>query len=203
MKPIINMALRLALICAIAALALANVAEVTRGPIAASEARAQREAVEAVLPAFARLAIDTLHTETGDPALYFSGVDNDGPTGTAFKSSSGLGYSGEIEIMMGVNPQGKISGVRILRHAETPGLGANYAAPEMLDGFYKDRPIDGNWKLKKDGGEVDAVTGATITGRAIADAIATGLQKYQGDQDSIMAVPSPEVTPETEEGIKP
>jgi electron transport complex protein RnfG len=203
MKPIINMALRLSLICAIAAFALANVAEVTRAPIAASEARAQREAVEAVLPSFARLAIDTLHTETGNPALYFSGVGDEGPTGTAFKSSSGLGYSGEIEIMMGVNPQGKISGVRVLRHAETPGLGANYAAPEMLDGFYKDRLIGDNWKLKKDGGEVDAVTGATITGRAIADAIETGLQKYFNDQNSIKAVVAPVVAPETEEGITP
>ncbi len=203
MKSIINMALRLSLICAIAAFALANVAEVTRGPIAASEARAQREAVEAVLPSFAKLAIDTLHAETDAPALYFSGVGDEGPTGTAFKSASGLGYSGNIEIMMGVNPQGIISGVRVLSHAETPGLGANYAAPEMLDEFYKDRLIGDNWKLKKDGGEVDAVTGATITGRAIADAIETGLQKYLNDQNSIKAVVAPVVAPATEEGITP
>jgi len=198
MKSILNMAFRLTLICAIAAFALANVAEVTRGPIAESEAQAQREAVEAVLPSFARLAIDTLKTETGDPSLYFSGVSDEGPTGTAFKSTSGLGYSGEIEIMMGVSPEGKISGVRILRHAETPGLGANYAAPEMLDGFYKDRLISDNWKLKKDGGEVDAVTGATVTGRAIADAIESGLLNYRDDKSSIKAV-----APATKEGNTP
>jgi Na+-translocating ferredoxin:NAD+ oxidoreductase subunit G len=199
MKSIINMALRLTLICAIAALALANVAEVTRGPIAASEARAQREAVEAVLPSFARLAIDTLQTKTDDPVLYFSGVDDTGPTGTAFKSTSGLGYSGEIEIILGVNPAGEISGVRILRHAETPGLGANYAAPSMLDQFYKGRLISDNWKLTKDGGEVDAVTGATVTGRAIADAIETGLQDYLNDKGDIQAI----VAPATKEGIMP
>ncbi len=203
MKPIINMALRLTLICAIAALALANVAEVTRGPIAASEARAQREAVEAVLPSFARLAIDTLKVETGDPVLYFSGVDDSGPTGTAFKSTSGLGYSGDIEIILGVNPEGVISGVRILRHAETPGLGANYADPAMLDQFYKDRLISDNWKLTKDGGEVDAVTGATITGRAIADAIETGVQSYLDNKGSIKAVPAPIVAPATKEGSTP
>ncbi len=199
MKSIINMSLRLTLICAIAALALANVAEVTRGPIAASEARAQREAVEAVLPSFACLAIDTLQTKTDDPVLYFSGVDDSGPTGTAFKSTSGLGYSGEIEIILGVNPAGEISGVRILRHAETPGLGANYAAPSMLDQFYKGRLISDNWKLTKDGGEVDAVTGATVTGRAIADAIETGLQNYLDDKTDIRAV----VAPATKEGISP
>jgi H+/Na+-translocating ferredoxin:NAD+ oxidoreductase subunit G len=199
MKPILNMAWRLTLICAFAALALANVAEVTKGPIAESEARAQREAVEAVLPSFAQLAIDTLRTEGSDPVLYFSGVGADGPTGTAFKSTSGLGYSGEIEIILGLNPEGEVSGVRILRHAETPGLGANYAAPSMLDEFYKGRRIEDNWKLTKDGGQVDAVTGATITGRAIADAIESGLQNYQRDKTSIKAI----VAPETKEGKTP
>ena len=199
MKSILNMALRLALICAVGAFALANVADATRAPIAASEARAQREAVEAVLPSFARLAIDTLQTETGKEALYFSGVGDGGLTGTAFKSSSGLGYSGTIEIMMGVDTEGKISGVRVLRHAETPGLGANYAAPEMLDEFYKGRLVTDNWKLKKDGGEVDAVTGATVTGRAIADAIETGLQEYLQDQDDIKI----DDTPAPTEGITP
>ncbi len=56
MKSTLTMAFRLSLICAIAAFALANVAEVTRAPIAAAEARAQREAVEAVLPSFAQLS---------------------------------------------------------------------------------------------------------------------------------------------------
>jgi len=144
-----------------------------------------------VLPSFARLAIDTLKTPADDPVLYFSGVDDQGPTGTAFKSVSGLGYSGDIEIILGIKPDGEISGVRILRHAETPGLGANYADPAMLDEFYKGRRIDDNWKLTKDGGQVDAVTGATVTGRAIADAIESGLQNYQRDKVDIRAMVAP------------
>ncbi len=191
MKSIVNLALRLTLICAIAALALANVAEVTRGPIAESEARAQREAVEAVLPAFARLAVDTLKSAADNPVLYFSGLQESGPSGTAFKASSGLGYSGEIEIILGVKPDGEISGVRILKHAETPGLGANYADPELLNKFYKGRRMDDNWKLAKDGGQVDAITGATVTGRAIADAIESGLQDFQKNRKHIRAVAEP------------
>lgn len=199
MKSTLNMGLRLSLICAVAALALANVAEVTRAPIAEAEARAQREAVEAVLPAFAQLAIDTLQTEADKPAFYFSGINDKAITGTAFTSASDLGYSGQIEIMMGVDDAGVISGVRILRHAETPGLGANYAAPELLDEFYKGRAVGGNWKLTKDGGEIDAVTGATVTGRAIADAIESGLQIYQIDKARIKGT----VAPAIKEGINP
>ncbi len=199
MKSTLSMAFRLSLICAIAAFALANVAEVTRAPIAEAEARAQREAVEAVLPAFAQLAIDTLQTKNNKPSYYFSGISDGTSTGTAFTSRSDLGYSGLIEIMMGVDTQGLVSGVRILRHAETPGLGANYAASDLLDEFYKDRPISGNWKLSKDGGEIDAVTGATVTGRAIADAIEKGLQLYEGDQSLIKGI----VAPVTKEGNSP
>jgi len=199
MKTALNMALRLTLICAIAAFALANVDEITRGPIAESEAKAQREAVEAVLPAFARLAIDTLTVPSEDPHLYFSGVGDAGITGTAFTATSGLGYSGEIEIMMGVDPQGTISGVRILRHAETPGLGANYADPSLLNEFYVGRAMGANWKLAKDGGEVDAVTGATVTGRAIADAIEKGVGIYEQDKANIKA----EVAPVAPEGNMP
>ncbi|MCD4751071.1 MAG: RnfABCDGE type electron transport complex subunit G [Thermoanaerobaculales bacterium] len=199
MKSTLNMALRLSLICAVAALALANVAEVTRRPIAESEARAQREAVEAVLPPFADLAVDTLETEAGSPVEYFSGVDDTGITGTAFTSVSGLGYSGEIEIILGVNPAGEISGVRILRHAETPGLGANYADPELLNRFYTGRRFNDNWKVAKDGGEVDALTGATITGRAIADAVERGVARYRVDKDRIKA----ELAPVEAEGTSP
>lgn len=198
MKTALNMALRLTLICAVAAFALANVDEVTKGPIAASEAKAQREAVEAVLPAFAQLAIDTLQTESSGPRFYYSGVGDSGISGTALSATSGLGYSGEIEIMMGIDLAGIISGVRILRHAETPGLGANYADPDLLEKFYMGRAINANWKLTKDGGEVDAVTGATVTGRAIADAIERGAAQYMNDKAKIKA----ELPPVTTEGNK-
>lgn len=199
MRSTLNMALRLSLICAVAALALANVAEVTRRPIAESEARAQREAVEAVLPPFANLVVDTLQTEADSPVKYFSGVDDTGITGTAFTSVSALGYSGEIEIILGVNPAGEISGVRILRHAETPGLGANYADPRLLNEFYTGRRLNDDWKVRKDGGEVDVLTGATITGRAIADAIERGVKQYRVDKDRIKA----EFAPVAAEGTSP
>jgi electron transport complex protein RnfG len=182
MKEMLTMAVRLSLICAVAALALAQVDGMTREPIRQAEARAQREAVEAVLPSFVTLVNDTLRAGSEDQIIYFTGENEQGPIGTAFTATSGLGYSGEIEIMVGLDQEAKVNGVRILRHAETPGLGANYAAVDVLNAFYKGRGPQDSWQVTKDGGQVDAITGATVTGRAICDAIAKGFQQWEADQ---------------------
>ncbi len=186
MREMINLPLRLALICAVAALALSRVDALTREPIARAEAQARRQAVEAVLPAFATLSEDTVGGADG-PAAYVVGADADGPTGVAFTAVTGLGYSGEIEVMIGVDPQGVVRGVRILRHAETPGLGANYAAPDVLQAFYAGHGLeDRDWRVTKDGGQVDAITGATVTGRAICDALTAGLERFRADRAELM-----------------
>ena len=185
MREILNLSLRLAAICAVAALALARVDAATRGPIAAAEARARREAVAAVLPAFARLHADTLRD---GQRVYWTGLDEQGrPVGTAFTAASPLGYSGAVDVMVGVAPAGTVSGVRILRHAETPGLGANYAAPDVLEAFYAGRAVDADWRVKKDGGDFDAVTGATVTGRAVCDAVGRGLDAWREDRPRLPA----------------
>ena len=187
MKEMLNLSLRLALICAVAAMALAKVDDLTRGPIAEAIARAQREAIESVLPPFATLATDTL-VVAGETRAYSLGKGEDGVTGVAFSSVSGLGYSGDIEVMIGVDADGKVTGVRVLRHAETPGLGANYADPEVMDAFYAGAALeDRDWRVTKDGGEVDAITGATITGRALADAVSAGLRRYAEDRKELLA----------------
>jgi len=187
MKETLNLSLRLALICAVAAMALAKVDDFTRGPIAEAIERARREAVEAVLPPFAELVADTLGVDD-ETRTYDLGCGEDGVTGVAFASASGLGYSGEIKVMIGVDAAGVVTGVRILQHAETPGLGANYAAPDVLDAFYKGAGFaDRDWRVRKDGGDLDAITGATVTGRALADAITKGLQQYSDDRDELFA----------------
>lgn len=187
MKETLNLSLRLALICAVAAMALAKVDDFTRGPIAEAIERARREAVEAVLPPFAELVADTLGVDD-ETRTYDLGYGEDGVTGVAFASASGLGYSGEIKVMIGVDAAGVVTGVRILQHAETPGLGANYAAPDVLDAFYKGAGLaDRDWRVRKDGGDLDAITGATVTGRALADAITKGLQRYSDDRDELFA----------------
>ena len=198
----LKLSFRLGLICAVAAMALAQVDSFTREPICQAEARAQREAVEAVLPAFAKLAGDTLRVGLDDQAIYFTGRDSTGVVGTAFTATSGLGYSGEIEIMIGLDDVGTVNGVRILRHAETPGLGANYAAPDVLDAFYKGKRSTDRWQVTKDGGQIDAITGATVTGRAICDAIEQGFANWNADQAVFGTPPNADTDSPDSRGIQ-
>ncbi len=186
MKEAMNLSLRLALICAVAALALSQVASFTAEPIAAAEYAAKMEAVIAVLPAH--------DNDPGASAVtledreYYPAMEGEEVIGWAFRGLTQLGYSGEIEVMIGVDAAGAVAGMRILRHAETPGLGSNYADPDMLADFFGGKTFGGtDWRVVQDGGDIDAVTGATVTGRALADAVERALRQFQVDLPRLSA----------------
>jgi electron transport complex protein RnfG len=178
MKETLNLALRLSLICAVAAAALAQVAGLTAEPIRLAEEKAMKEAVSEVLPGFESLDTIVLNEGQENEATYFVGRAAEGsPSGTAYTAVTRMGYSGEIEVMIGLNSEGAVNGVRVLRHAETPGLGANYAQPSVLERFKNATAAD-NIKVKNDGGTIDILAGATITCRALCDAINIGFARY-------------------------
>lgn len=90
------------------------------------------------------------------------------------------GYSGEISLIMGVNRNGEILGVRIISHTETPGLGDKIEVEKddwvySFDGLSLDRLPEEQWAVKKDGGAFDQFSGATITPRAVVRAVKQGL----------------------------
>lgn len=94
------------------------------------------------------------------------------------------GYSGEIKLIVGINTDGTIAGVRALSHKETPGLGdkIDLTKSDWILGFNGkslSNPIEERWKVKKDGGEFDQFTGATITPRAVVEAVKNALEVYQ------------------------
>jgi Na+-translocating ferredoxin:NAD+ oxidoreductase subunit G len=106
-------------------------------------------------------------------------------TGIAFAVTAPDGYSGNIDIMVGVDPQGTVTGVAILRHAETPGLGDKIAFPAYTDSF-RGQHLDGaDWRVKKDGGDFDQLTGATISPRAVVGAIRGGLEFFRDHHATI------------------
>lgn len=192
MKEILDLGLRLALICGVAALLLSQVDAQTREPIRQAMLKERMEAVAAVMPPFDnvpdadRVDIDDA---TGERS-YWRGYQGEAPAGFAFKALTNAGYAGEIELMLGVDAEGKVSGLRILRHAETPGLGAKYADPATLTQLYVGHGLaDTDWRVKKDGGDLDAVTGATVTGRALAGAIGAALTQYAEDQAQLATAP--------------
>jgi electron transport complex protein RnfG len=107
-----------------------------------------------------------------------------------FNSIAPNGYSGKIHLLVGVFADGSVAGVRAVKHSETPGLGDAIETQKSDWIFsFNDRslssPVPSNWLVKKDGGDFDQFTGATITPRAIVLAVKNTLLYYQQNADSI------------------
>ena len=102
------------------------------------------------------------------------------------------GYSGSIKLLVGIKADGTLSGVRVVAHRETPGLGdaideARSDWIHIFDGKSLDDPTPGQWKVKKDGGHFDQLTGATITPRAVVKAVRQALLYYRQHQEELFA----------------
>jgi len=108
---------------------------------------------------------------------YFSVLNSEGEEIGRIFTTSSLGYSGYIKIKVGVNKNGKIKGIKILHHNETPGLGAKITEDRFLSQF-KGKTVEELY-LKKDKseGKIDAITGATISSRAVTDGVRKLLEK--------------------------
>lgn len=113
----------------------------------------------------------------------------------AFKVSA-IGYAGPITSIMAVNAKGEVLGVRVLSHAETPGLGDKIEVErdDWILGF-NGRSLSNTrteiWHVKKDGGEFDQFTGATITPRAVVKSVHQGLQLFEANREQLLAQPEP------------
>lgn len=155
---------------------LAAVNEATADAIKESARRTRIEAMEAILPPFDN---DIIATETECDGLPLYQATSAGePVGTAIESLSDNGFSGHISIIVGFDNEGKLTGYRVLEHQETPGLGARMGewfatAPHSVIGTSK--PLT----VKNDGGDIDAITGATITSRAFLEAVNHARQAFQ------------------------
>lgn len=106
------------------------------------------------------------------------------------------GYSGDISMIVGINADASIAGVRVLAHKETPGLGdkIDLRKSDWILNFNQARmqgPNDANWAVSKDGGQFDQFTGATITPRAIVNAVGRAIQFFESNR-AILLSPMPE-----------
>ncbi len=113
-------------------------------------------------------------------------------TGVAYEIF-GTGYAGQMKLMMGVDTQGKILGVRVLAHKETAGLGDKMEVKKgdwilRFTGLSLGNPPPDKWKVKKDGGQFDQFTGATITPRGVIDAIRSGLELFAANKEQMMDI---------------
>lgn len=179
----------LTLICVLAGGLLAMVNNVTKEPIAQALRDEKLEAMKNVLPEYDNdpMSCTDVVIEDGKKWEFYVARKDGKFIGAAFEASSDQGYSGTIRILVGIRPDNTVQGLEILQHAETPGLGARVTEISFRDQF-KGRNIDKtNWKVKKDGGDIDAITGATISPRTVLEALRAGLKVYARNKDRIAA----------------
>ena len=113
-------------------------------------------------------------------------------TGVAYEIR-GSGYAGEMRLMLGVDADGRILGVRVLAHKETPGLGDKIEEKKgdwilRFTGLFLGEPPVEKWKVKKDGGQFDQFAGATITPRGVVGAIRHGLEYFAENRATLTGV---------------
>ena len=168
-KYVLRIALTLLAITAVVAVILAAVNSVTAPRIAAQNEQKTPAAIEAVLPG-------------GGQEVAFT--DDTGLVTAAYKGDNGCavqvtpaGFNGAVTMMVGVDNDGKVTGISIISHTETAGLGATAAADTDAGRAFRDQFIgmSGTVSVAKDGGEVDALTGATITSRAVCTGVSAAL----------------------------
>jgi len=152
----LKMGLILMLVCAIAAAALSGIYSLTKDRIDANKKSVLDEALSKVIVA------DEFKEKEG----YYEAYKGGHLIGYAIKKTT-KGYGGDIVLLVGVDELNKITGISIIEQQETPGLGARIIENEFLVQF-KGRTIE-QLELKKNGGEIDAITGATISSKAVTE----------------------------------
>lgn len=152
----------------------------TEDKIAEANARAETEAVAAVLPAFDEKT-QTQLTLNDLPVTVYTASSSGEAVGYAVKTLSKNGFGGAIALMAGFAPSGEVLNVRVLAQSETPGLGTKMAdeGNPLLASFQGRKPQDMKLAVKKDGGDVDALTAATISSRAYVDAMARAFEAFK------------------------
>ena len=168
---ILRLALTLLVITAVVAVALAGVNSITAPKIEQLNAEKTQQAIEAVLPGGFDTQIIDYTDDTGLVTNVYSGAN-----GYAFEVTP-AGFDNTITMMVGVDHDGKVLGISIVSHTETSGLGAVAAASTSAGESFRGQFVgmSGSVSVTKDGGEVDALTGATITSRAVCTGVNAAL----------------------------
>jgi electron transport complex protein RnfG len=211
-----QMVFALVMVAVIAAGLLATTDIFTREPIAQAQREALRKALQQVLPEHvndSQADVISLGKDKEQVAIYPAKDTEETVIGLAWEVIAPDGYSGTIKILVGVRPEGKVHAIRVTFHRETPGLGDGIVDDAQWLGAFVGKGLEGaRWAVKKDGGEFDQFTGATITPRAVVKAVKGALEYYKANQklivDAIAAQdakpePVPDVVPETSSKAAP
>jgi electron transport complex protein RnfG len=204
---IFPLVLSMAVISCVAAALLAWIFLITEVPIAAAMQKKTNAALSDVLPAFDNQPAEET-VQAGGVIFYIAREDGQ-ITGFAGETVSNKGYGGGVTVLAGLKPDGTVTTVLVTRQTETPGLGTVVCERKrektlsgllagkketglppntVLDQFSGMKADAGQtpWMVRKDGGNLDAVTGATITSRAVADAVFTIAETFAQNRDQLL-----------------
>jgi electron transport complex protein RnfG len=199
-KPVVTLILLAAALTAIIAL----VAGITRERIAHNEQAWITQRLDALVPPAMHdndLLTDSIAVSSPDllgtaqPVRIYRARRGGAPVAAVIRSIAPDGYRGPIELLVAIGQDSRLIGVQVIRHNETPGLGDAFESRDVhwLDRFrgrsLTDPPTQ-RWTVRRDGGDFDAFTGATITPRAIVKAVRNTLDYYQRNRQRIFELPS-------------
>lgn len=186
-----NMVVVLFSVTLIASAAVGYVQTLTAGPIEAAKEAKQVNAIRQVIPGEfdndPNADVWKVQTPDGGELEFYPAKKNGELVGTAVKTYTNNGFGGKIWLMVGFNPDGTISNYSVLEHKETPGLGSKMDTWFVKDGkgdIIGKNPGGNGLKVSKDGGNVDAITAATISSRAFLDAVNRASAALSGNADA-------------------
>ena len=195
------------LVSCIASALLAWVYLITVGPITALQQKKTNAALRQMLPAFDNQP--SQETVTLDDVTFYTARQNGKIIGFAGEAVTHKGYAGDVTVMAGLKPDGMITTVIVTKQSETPGLGTvvtERVREKTLSGLLSGKKETGlppnkildqfngmkaetkqtPWAVRKDGGNLDAVTGATITSRAVGGAVFAIAEKFSGNREQLL-----------------
>ena len=183
------MVLCLFVICMVCSALLAGVYALTKETIAVGDAQRNESAIKEVLPSTAAVIEEESTIQVnGTTYTYNRAFDAEGNTVGCAINVAPSGFGGPIKMKVGFNADGLVWNVKVLSHAETPGLGAKCTEPAFSEQFHELDPSDEkNLKVKKDGGNLNAITASTITSRAYAEGVSQAVEVFK----AIVATPMP------------
>jgi electron transport complex protein RnfG len=178
-----NMVLTLFLVTLAASATLGFIYELTKEPIAEAKLRKKNVAIQKVVPDFTNEPNAEAYDVAveGDTLTVYPAKKDGKLVGAAVAAFTEKGYSGLIRVMVGFNANGTINNISVLQHQETPGLGDKIekGKSDWSRQFNGKNPEDFQLQVRKDGGDVDAITAATISSRAYCDAVEKAYKAFQ------------------------
>lgn len=199
-KAISNSVLGISLFAILAAGVIALTQVTTSSKIEANIREAQSRALYEIYPATLdpklyehRLTLNANELNFDRPVDGFQAIVDDRVHGVILPVRTKEGYSGDIDLLVGINNDGKIASVRVISHTETPGLGdkIELAKSEWIlsfNGQSRTSNKDPRWAVKRDGGQFDQFTGATITPRAVVAATAIALNYFERHRNDLLQI---------------